>query len=84
MRTALTMLGIIIDVASVVALVSVAQGATAGISDRLQSLGTNPITVTPNFTRMGATRGADGSATTLTLVDASAIAGVRRTFLPQE
>ena len=49
LRTALTMLGIIIGVASVVALVSVAQGATKGISDRLQSLGTNLLTVSPGF-----------------------------------
>jgi putative ABC transport system permease protein len=76
LRTALTMLGIIIGVASVVALVSVAQGATKGISDRLQSLGTNLVTVSPGFTRTGATRGAIGSATTLTLDDASALAGL--------
>ena len=74
LRTALTMLGIIIGVASVVALVSVAQGATKGISDRLQALGTNLVTVSPGFTRTGATRGASGSATTLTLDDASALA----------
>jgi putative ABC transport system permease protein len=74
LRTALTMLGIIIGVASVVALVSVAQGATKGISDRLQALGTNLVTVTPGFSRTGATRGASGSATTLTLDDASALA----------
>src|ERR1035437_2566902 len=74
MRTALTMLGIIIGVASVVALVSVAQGATKGISDRLQGLGTNLVTVSPGFTRTGATRGASGSATTLTLDDANALA----------
>ena len=73
-RTALTMLGIIIGVASVVALVSVAQGATKGISDRLQALGTNLVTVSPGFTRTGATRGASGSATTLTLDDANALA----------
>jgi putative ABC transport system permease protein len=73
LRTALTMLGIIIGVASVVALVSVAQGATKGISDRLQSLGTNLVTVNPGATRTGATRGAIGSATTLTLDDASAL-----------
>jgi len=36
-------------VASVVALVSVAQGATKGISDQLQALGTNLITVSPGF-----------------------------------
>jgi putative ABC transport system permease protein len=76
LRTALTMLGVIIGVASVVALVSVAQGATAGISDRLQSLGTNLITVTPGATRTGATRGAAGSATTLTLDDSNALAGL--------
>jgi len=73
LRTALTMLGIIIGVASVVALVSVAEGATAGVSARLQALGTNLITVSPGFTITGATRGAGGSATTLTLADASAL-----------
>ena len=73
LRTALTMLGIIIGVASVVALVSVAQGATKGISDRLQSLGTNLVTVSPGATRTGATRGAIGSATTLTLADAQSL-----------
>jgi putative ABC transport system permease protein len=77
LRTALTMLGVIIGVASVVALVSVAQGATKGISDRLQSLGTNLVTVNPGFTRGGgATRGSFGSATTLTIDDASAISGL--------
>jgi putative ABC transport system permease protein len=76
LRTALTMLGVIIGVASVVALVSVAQGATKGISDRLQSLGTNLVTVSPGFTRTGATRGAIGSATTLTLSDANALVGL--------
>jgi putative ABC transport system permease protein len=73
LRTALTMLGVIIGVASVVALVSVAQGATKGISDRLQSLGTNLVTVSPGATRTGATRGAIGSATTLTLADAQSL-----------
>ena len=76
LRTALTMLGVIIGVASVVALVSVAQGATKGISDQLQSLGTNLISVSPGFTRTGATRGAIGSATTLTLADASSLANL--------
>jgi putative ABC transport system permease protein len=70
------MLGIIIGVASVVALVSVAEGATKGISNQLQSLGTNLITVSPGFTRTGATRGAIGSATTLTLEDADSLAAL--------
>jgi putative ABC transport system permease protein len=75
LRTVLTMLGVIIGVASVVALVSVAQGATKGISDRLQALGTNLLTVNPGFSRTvgTVTRGSFGGATTLTLDDASAI-----------
>jgi len=76
MRTALTMLGIIIGVASVVALVSVAQGATKGISNQLNALGTNLLTVSPGFSRGSATRGSFGSATTLTIDDASAISGL--------
>jgi putative ABC transport system permease protein len=77
LRTALTMLGVIIGVASVVALVSVAEGATKGISDQLQSLGTNLVTVSPGFTRTGATRGAIGSATTLTIDDANALVSLQ-------
>jgi len=73
MRAALTMLGVVIGVASVVALVSVAQGATKGISDRLQSLGTNLLTVNAGSVTTGFTRGAAGGATTLTLDDAAAI-----------
>jgi putative ABC transport system permease protein len=76
MRTALTMLGIIIGVASVVALVSVAQGATKGISDQLNALGTNLLTVNPGFARGAVTRGSFGGATTLTIADASAITGL--------
>jgi putative ABC transport system permease protein len=76
LRTALTMLGVIIGVASVVALVSVAQGATKGVSDRLESLGTNLLTVSPGATTSGVTRLAFGSATTLTVDDASALAGL--------
>jgi putative ABC transport system permease protein len=73
LRTALTMLGVIIGVASVVALVSIGEGATSGINSRLQGLGTNLLSVTPGATTTGATRGAFGSATTLTIEDASAI-----------
>ncbi|MGD0248791.1 MAG: ABC transporter permease, partial [Candidatus Limnocylindrales bacterium] len=75
LRTFLTMLGVIIGVASVVALVSVAQGATKGIGDRLQALGTNLLTVNPGFSATaGANRGQFGGATTLTLADSDAIA----------
>ena len=73
LRAALTMLGIIIGVASVIALVAVAQGATGGITDRLQGLGTNLLTINPGATFTAGTRGAAGSATTLTVEDASAL-----------
>ncbi|MFI5262853.1 MAG: ABC transporter permease, partial [Candidatus Limnocylindrales bacterium] len=76
LRAFLTMLGVIIGVASVVALVSAGQGATSGISSRLQGLGTNLLTVTPGATFSGFTRGAAGSATTLTVADAQALAQV--------
>ncbi|MBX3031150.1 MAG: ABC transporter permease [Chloroflexi bacterium] len=74
MRALLTMLGIIIGVGSVVALVAVGQGATAGISANLQSLGTNLLTVNAGASTSGFTRGAFGSATTLTVDDAAALA----------
>ncbi len=73
MRALLTMLGIIIGVASVVALVAVGQGATAGISKNLESLGTNLLTVNAGASSSGATRGAFGSATTLTIDDGTAL-----------
>jgi putative ABC transport system permease protein len=72
-RALLTMLGVIIGVASVIALVAVGQGASSGITTRLQSLGTNLLTVTPGASVTSGTRGAQGSATTLTIDDANAI-----------
>jgi putative ABC transport system permease protein len=63
-RAALTMLGVVIGVASVVGLVSVGTGTTASITAQLSSLGTNLLTISP-------TNG--GSDSTLTLDDANAI-----------
>ncbi|MCU0483327.1 MAG: ABC transporter permease [Chloroflexi bacterium] len=73
LRTALKMLGMIIGVASVVALAAVGQGATSGITTRLEGLGTNLLTINAGASTSGGTRGAFGSATTLTLDDAEAI-----------
>jgi len=73
LRTALTMLGVVIGVASVVALVAVGQGATSGISSRLQGLGTNLLTVNAGASFSGLTRGAAGSSSTLKLADADAL-----------
>jgi putative ABC transport system permease protein len=66
MRAALTMLGVIIGVASVVALVGVGQGTTSNITNQLASLGTNLLTINPT------SQNSDGS-TTLTIGDADAI-----------
>jgi putative ABC transport system permease protein len=73
LRAALTMLGVIIGVASVVSLVAVGQGATSGVTKQLQGLGTNLLTVNPGATTTGFTRGAAGSANTLTVEDAAAL-----------
>jgi putative ABC transport system permease protein len=73
MRAILTMLGVIIGVGSIVALVAVAQGATSGITSRIESLGTNLLTVQPGSSTSGFVRLGAGSATTLTLADADAI-----------
>src|SRR5919197_3875441 len=65
-RAALTMLGVIIGVASVVGLVSVGRGTTARITAQLSSLGTNLLTISP----------AGVSDASLTLDDATAIAAL--------
>ena len=69
LRAALTMLGVIIGVASVVALVGVGQGTTSRITDDLASLGTNLLTISPTEQNQ------DGS-TSLSLDDVTAIAEI--------
>ena len=74
MRSLLTMLGIIIGVGAVIGSVSLTSGATKQVEDQVASLGENVITVfSGNFTS-GGMRGGWGSAPTLTLEDARAIA----------
>jgi putative ABC transport system permease protein len=74
MRSALTMLGIIIGVAAVIAMVAVGSGATARIQEQIQSIGSNMIMVIPgSITNSGIRLGA-GNAVTLTQDDAKAIA----------
>ncbi len=75
-RTALTMLGIIIGIGSVIGMISIGQGAQGTIESSIQSIGSNLILVTP-----GAQKGAGvqvsagrGSATSLKQEDAEAIA----------
>ncbi|HSY09603.1 MAG TPA: ABC transporter permease, partial [Candidatus Dormibacteraeota bacterium] len=77
MRSLLTMLGIIIGVGAVIGSVSLTSGATKQVEDQVSSLGESVITVfSGNFTS-GAMRGGWGSAPTLTVADAQAIAGLK-------
>jgi putative ABC transport system permease protein len=77
MRSALTMLGIIIGVGAVIALLSIGEGAQAAITEQIQGIGSNLIFVIPgSFTQGGASFGA-GSLASLTLEDAEAIADPR-------
>ena len=74
MRSLLTMLGVIIGVGAVIASVSLTTGATKQVEDQVASLGENVVTVfSGNFTS-GGMRGGWGSAPTLTVDDAKAIA----------
>jgi putative ABC transport system permease protein len=75
-RSALTMLGVIIGVASVIAMIALGSGARAAIDDQIQQQGTNVIYVSAgSFGRgPGVARGGAGSTSTLTLEDAHTIA----------
>ena len=60
MRSLLTMLGVIIGVAAVIALVSVGMGVRTGITANFESLGANTITIMPGSSNRGGPRGAAG------------------------
>jgi macrolide transport system ATP-binding/permease protein len=73
MRSALTMLGVFIGVAALIAMVAVGQGANDAVRKQIESLGTNLLVVLPGATTTGGVRAGSGSASTLTLGDAQAI-----------
>jgi putative ABC transport system permease protein len=73
MRAGLTMLGIVIGIAAVVAMVSLGQGATASVQAEISSLGTNVLIIVPGATTVGGVRGGLGSVSTLTVNDAEDI-----------
>ena len=74
MRSGLTMLGVVIGVAAVIALMSIGQGAQASITEQISDVGSNLIFVFPGATSVHGVSGASGSAATLTYADADAIA----------
>lgn len=75
MRTFLSVLGIVIGVAAVIAMTSVGAGASQEVQARLQSLGTNLLIVTPGSASFASMfRGSAVSQSTLTYGDAQALA----------
>ncbi len=72
-RSFLTILGVVIGVAAVIALMSIGKGTQNMILSSIQSLGSNLLFLTPGATVQGGVRTQFGSAQTLTLEDAKAI-----------
>lgn len=72
-RSGLTILGIVIGIASVIAMVSIGQGAKKSIESSIEEIGSNLIVVMPGSQRGGGINEGRGSAQTLTLEDATAI-----------
>jgi putative ABC transport system permease protein len=72
-RSSLTILGIVIGIASVIALVAIGQGAQNQIASNIQAIGSNLIIVMPGSQRVGGISQGGGSAQSLTVDDATAI-----------
>jgi putative ABC transport system permease protein len=72
-RSALTMLGVIIGVGAVIAMVAIGQGATRSVQQQISSMGQNQIIVLPGATSSGAVTFGAGTVQTLTPDDAAAI-----------
>lgn len=73
MRSALTMLGIIIGVSAVIAMIAVGSGAKARIAEQIASMGSNLIIVLSGSSTSGGLRYGSGTVPTLTAEDAKAI-----------
>jgi len=72
-RSVLTMLGIVIGVAAVIAMVSLGQGAQEQVAQQIASMGTNLLVVQAGSQNSGGVRGGAGTTTTLTPEDVAAI-----------
>jgi putative ABC transport system permease protein len=74
LRSALTMLGILIGIAAVILTVGLGQGAQATVRDEINQLGTNLLVISPgSSTDESGVRGGFGTASTLTVQDAAAL-----------
>lgn len=72
-RSSLTILGIVIGVASVITMVAIGQGSQKSIEEKIQSIGSNLIMIYPGSQSSGMVRGARGGAQTLKVDDVEAI-----------
>jgi putative ABC transport system permease protein len=72
-RSSLTILGIVIGVASVITMVAIGQGSQKAIEEKIQSIGSNLIMVYPGSQSSGMVRGERGGAKSLTVDDVEAI-----------
>jgi ABC-type antimicrobial peptide transport system permease subunit len=73
MRSLLTMLGVFIGVAALIAMVGLGQGADEAVRKQIEGLGTNMAVVLPGAATSGGVRSGFGSSSTLTVTDAQAI-----------
>jgi putative ABC transport system permease protein len=73
MRTFLTMLGIIIGVASVIAMLAIGQGSKKSIQAQISTLGTNVLMIWPQASSSGGVRMEAGSSQKMTIEDVTAI-----------
>jgi len=74
LRTGLTMLGMVIGVGAVVLMMAIGQGAQYAVAQTISSMGSNIFVVLSGFTATGGVRHGSGSAPTLNVSDAEAIA----------
>lgn len=73
MRSILTMLGVFVGVAALIAMVAIGQGANDAVRKQIESLGTNLLVVQPGASTTNGVRAGVGSASTLTVADTQAI-----------
>src|SRR3954469_14940775 len=82
LRSLLTMLGIVIGVAAVIAMVAIGSGAQQAVKDRINALGTTLLTVNPGQQRQGGVA-VGGGMSKLTLDDAKALEDSGGYLLPE-
>src|SRR5205809_6397610 len=75
LRSLLTILGIIIGVAAVIAMVSIGQGASVSVQEQIARMGNNMLIILSGTTTQGGVRTGSGGLPTLTPGDGKAIQG---------